>query len=282
MGLGRFASPAPEKKLLSVDPTATVADVMATREKDSDKFRFQIPTCPEFTSRYFWQIAPWKMKSYKTAHTTEWGTISTATLIRFIKTSDVLFDDASTKQSYKNALADAIDAHKNWFSDQSEANLARLKIQEKTVETFLQTLDFSNPFNRKRLEELLSTPAKGIMKSFFHLFSLGNAIKFVKKDAKNAESLFKTPKMGALYPVGFGALKITSVFALFYHIANNNHNANLISDLWSCAVTGLLIIQLLRHFKNDTNLTPEAGNGVKVKIEVDYGSYSHEYPNAPF
>ncbi len=275
MGLGQLIHASPEKKLLSVDPTATVADVMATKDKDSDEFRFQIPTCPEFTSRYFWQIAPWKMKSYKTEHTTEWGTISTATLIRFIKTSDVLFDDASSKQSYKNALAGAIDAHKNWFSNPSEANLARLNAQEKAVEAFLQTLDFSNPFNRKRLEKLLTTPQKGILKSFFHLFSLGNAIKFVSKDDKNTKSLFKTPKLGALYPVGFGIAKFLITLILI-------REKSPLADFPCLMVAILLAFQLLRHFKNDTNLTPEVGNGVKIKIEVDYGSYSHEYPNAPF
>jgi len=275
MGFCQLVTASPEKKMLSVDPTATVADVMATREKDSDEFRFQIPTCPEFTSRYFWQIAPRKMKSYKTEHKTEWGTISTATLIRFIKTSDILFEDAATKQSYKNALSAAIDAHKNWFSNPSEANLARLNVQEKAIEAFLQTLDFSNPFNRKRLEKLLTTPQKGILTSLLHLFSLGNAIKFVSKDDKNTKSSFKTPKLGALYPVVFGMAK--SLISLIL-IGKNIKNADS-----PCVIIGIVLaLQLLRHFKNDTNLTPEVGDGIKVKIEVDYGSYSHEYPNAPF
>ncbi len=274
------AQKTPEKGLrikLAIDPTATVADLMCVKKDDS--YGFIIPTTPEFTSRFPWQISPWKLKNYKTSYATDWGNeqrIPTASLVRFIKQSDVLFEDfPETRKSYQLALQKAITAHKKWFSNQTQENFIDLRAKEAEVEQLLKTLSFSNPFVEAHLKKILSSPDDSYFTSFLNFLSLPQqviAAKITKTTGQVTEK-FVPRKFGILWPAAWVLIKNTLIAAAL---------SGLVDPGMAKLVCLMALVKILYDWKTDNNFTPEPAGGVNFDLSVNYGSYSQDYPDSPF
>lgn len=259
---------------LKVDPTASVADVLAV--KRNGVFKFIIPTTPEFTSRFFWQISPWKLKQYKTSYRTEWGRIPTAALVRFIKEGDALFEEfPETRSAYKNAVQKAIDAHKIWFSNQTEENFADLQNKEAMVSRMLESACFSNPFVGAHLKKILETPSKSYFSSFLNLLSLPKRIlsSTIKKETGSQVHVFTPRALGMTWPMAGFLIKNILIAVVLAHAIEPN---------FARLIALIATVKTIYDWKTDTNLTPEPEGGTHVNFTVDYGSYSDDDPSSPF
>lgn len=153
-------NPKAEELVLAAPENATVADLLTTKKRGHTGFN--IPTAPLFTHRAAWQTAPSSMKSFKGHYKLTNGEyLTTAAMYRFRKHSKTLFFDGTKEtnvsRTYEAALTNAVEAHKTWFANQTDANLAALNQAEDTVYELLQTLPLSNSLIRTRLEKILST-----------------------------------------------------------------------------------------------------------------------------
>lgn len=171
---------------LPMTQSATVADVVQSTHNGHTGFN--IPLCPQFTKRAFWQSAPWSLHEYPAMHTDK---LTTAAMIRFITQSPQLFKNSIKEAAYKNALNAAIAAHKTWFSNKTEENAAKLHQAEDVVMAYLQTLRLSNSATRKAIEAILSTPthwlARRLVGSFFLPFR--SSLVSRKKDGQEQQTV---------------------------------------------------------------------------------------------
>lgn len=172
--------------MLPMARSATVADVVESTHNGHTGFN--IPLCPQFTKRAFWQSTPWSLHEYPAMHTDK---LTTAAMIRFITQSPQLFKNSIKETAYKNALNAAITAHKTWLSNKTEENAAKLHQAEDVVMAYLQTLRLSNSATRKAIEAILSTPTHWLPRralgSFFLPFR--SSLVFRKIDGKDQQNV---------------------------------------------------------------------------------------------
>lgn len=239
-----------------VSPCATVAEFLqSTKDEDSG---FHLPVSPEFSNRHFWQTMPNKMSVYPAFYKLDSGIIPTAAIIRFIKGSPQLFEDKSVRKFYEQALADCISANKERLSTPSEKTHEKLKKAEATVYAFLARLDLSNPLTRHKVANLLTTPKKGIVQRLIAATALPG-----RSDFENKKDELMIKPRNIVIPALKGTLgPIIPLFIFALCIGD----VKIPVVLYLCA-----LFSNFHAWKNDTNLTPEPHDGIKVSIVLDDG-----------
>ena len=240
----------------AVSPYATVAEFLQSTKADDSGFH--LPASPEFSNRHFWQTTPSKMLTYPAFFKLDSGIIPTAAMIRFIKKSPELFEDKTVRKFYEQALAECISANKQWLSTPTEKAYEKLKKAEATVYAFLGRLDLANPLTRHKVANLLTTPKKGFVQRLIASTALPGRSEF---EDKKGELMVKPRNI--IIPALKGTLG--PIIPLFIF-------ALCIDDL---KIPGILYLCALYNnfhaWKNDSNLTPEPHNGIKVSIILDDG-----------
>ncbi len=241
----------------AVTPDATVADLLISTHKKHTGLN--LPRCPEFSSRWFWQQTPAKMSRYAAFFELGCGLIPTAAFIRFIKESPVLFEDAAIKHLYKKSLADFIAATKKYRARRTKKNLEALRTKEAVVISFLKHLELQNPLIRAKTARIFSTPKHGFFKRFLNSLILPLRSRFKAKPGTKGKKLCVAPNF-LFIPVAATAINTAAVYGLFRFAFGENI---------ALLPTAIMAYKALKAFNNDEKLTREPYEGIKVAIQLD-------------
>lgn len=274
---------------------STVADLLTTTMRG--KTGFNMPLAPQFTERSFFELAPKEMSSYPMLYETASGTITTAAIVRFIKqmqiNTTVLRDLArynyiltEFNEAHETILDDCIEAHKIWYADPSDENLASLQDAEAKGFNYLKTLDLRKQHIRKFVEDALSTPVTPLpkwnnAKAFASFDFQTHQITAWSLRPKNFTS-FISKKLKEGLPIAFGmaALQYFVVAPMLAPRLAPMHQPDerglrfvrKFATYATFALFGGLIASIhLLNWATEDFTTPEPGDGIKVKIEFDEG-----------
>lgn len=256
--------------ILKVFPDTTVADLFTTNK--NGHLGLNLPIAPEFTKRSLFSAIPEGMSSYKAFYKTPAGTLTTASMIRFIKQSDTLFDDATAKKTYQKSLNEYILAHKRWFKSKKSEDLVKLHEASNVVRKMLETLELSNPITRLCLQRILSTPKISLFDKALNAVALSkrSTIKAVfGKTEGTTKTIVKPNPSWRATSISIQALKILGVSCLLGIPATmfNDDFGSFVG--WGSLVA--MIFSCYSRWKTDYNLTAEPENGIKVRIAFDEG-----------
>ena len=243
-----------------VTPDATVADLLLSTHKRHEGLN--LPRCPEFSPRKFWQTTPAKMDHYSAYFKLSFGTLPTATFIRFLNRTPELFEDSAIRKVYTISLAEFIAATKVARAHRTRDNIAILRQKEAVVISFLKRLDLQNPLIRAKAARLFSTQKQGFVSWLLNAPILPFRSYFQEKDCKKGKKLRVVPRfliLPLLVTAGAGSCLALGAGCLFD------------SDIPMWLVGAAVTYKTLKAFKNDTKLTPEPYGGIKVKIQLDEG-----------
>ena len=266
--------------ILKVFPEATVADLFAATKKGH--FGLNMPTAPEFTPRGLFSATPKVMKTYPAFYKLPAGTITTASMIRFIKQSPMLFDaDPAMKKTYQAATNEWINSHKAWFTLKTPATTTKLHETSEKVLSLLGKLSLSNPITRLCLQRILSTPKLSRSARFWNASILNKrstiSTAFGKKPEKmklvvqpNKSWKITSCTAQVLKCFGLGILAGVVPAIVLESIGKNDGSSQLpmITFFGALAVS---ISSIYSRWMSDYNLTAEPESGIKVRIKIDEG-----------
>ena len=202
------------------------------------------------------------MPHYSAYFKLSFGTLPTATFIRFLNRTPELFEDSAIRKVYTISLAEFIKATKTFRARRTKENLAILRQKEAIVISFLRQLDLQNPLIRAKTARLFSTSKQGFLISLFNAPILPFRSYFQEKDCKKGKKLRVVPR--------FFALSLLTTGIIGGGLAICARSA-LDSDFAAGVVGAVMAYKTFKAFKNDTKLTPEPYSGIKVKIQLDEG-----------
>lgn len=241
-----------------VTPDATVADLLISTHKNHTGLN--LPRCPEFSPRRFWQTIPSKMPHYSAYFKFSFGTLPTATFIRFLTRTPELIEDSAIRNVYRISLAEFIKAAKTARSRRTRNNIALLRQKEAVVISFLQRLDLQNPLIRAKAARMLSTPKLGFLSKLLNSPFLPFRSTLQEKTCKKGKKIRVVPRNLALPLIVTAGLGAGLTFATRYLTD---------SDLATGIMIAAISYKTFKAFKNDSKLTPEPYGGIKVKIKLD-------------
>ena len=169
---------------LNVKVISSLADVFESTIRGRDTFH--LPDVPQFRHQLDFKSP----RKYSAFYKTNAGKMTLGAFMRFIEDGHKLFADQYLCREYRQTLADAIDAHKEFFYRPSVEKEQLLVEAQKRVLTCLKSVALTESI-LKQLEELLSTPQKNLLQkigSFISsIFTLPLRTIFTKdqNDAKN-------------------------------------------------------------------------------------------------
>lgn len=263
---------ATDKRELVTLNGSTVADVICSQR--DGHVGFKIPLAPQFTQRNLFESFPKGMNEYPALYKTQTGTITTAAMIRFIKQGHALFTNKQDQEIYKKLLKEAIDAHKEWYTETSKENLDALKKAENNVFEQLKPLSLNSPEIRSKLEVILSSPQRNIISKGLRSLILPNRAWIFEKEKKDLKTKLMIKKSNFILNFtkqGVAALGPFAILAAFAHIIKHlpDKTKLLLVTVIFAVIANIPVSSLLGTAASftDFKLTPEPGNGIKVVID---------------